>query len=396
MISYKVRPRPMSDILSDIKRKRLVISPHFQRNFVWRATHKVDFIDTILRGLPFPQIFLAKGDVNIDMMAVNSCVVDGQQRLNAILSFVRGDFAVDGRYYSELSNPEKEQFIRYEVPVIELDMKHDDPAVIDIFKRLNRTFYALSAIEKTATEYAASEFMLVAKLAANDLHRVRAQPDTGFLPGEEDDDEISLDNNSNESPLIPNEFYGWATQKSVKETHNYLLRSGVFSGYELARKVQLMFVLNIFATYHKGFYPRNEAVKEFLDLYVDGYPEKDKVIASIEQACDTLNRIGLKQGSYWLNKANAFTLVVFLMKNDDRTFDTEQMRIILKQFATDIPAEYQLAAKEAVNNKRERNLRDRYITDLLIPTSVVSDPSKVSNLSFDKYADYDLYRPEII
>ena len=107
MIAYKVRPRPMSDLLSDIRRKRLVISPHFQRNFVWRDIHKVDFIDTILKGLPFPQIFLAKGDINIDTMTLNSCVVDGQQRLNAILSFVRGDFTVGNKHYTDLSDSEK-------------------------------------------------------------------------------------------------------------------------------------------------------------------------------------------------------------------------------------------------------------------------------------------------
>jgi hypothetical protein len=358
----------MSDILSDIRRKRLVISPHFQRNFVWRDIHKVDFIDTILKGLPFPQIFLAKGDINIDTMALNSCVVDGQQRLNAILSFVRGDFAVEGKRYEDLSDGEKEQFIRYEVPVIELDMKHDDPAVIDIFKRLNRTFYALSAIEKTATEYAASEFMLVAKLAANDIHRVRPQPDVGFLPVDEEDD-ISLDNSSNISPLIPDDFYEWANSKNLEETHRYILEAGVFSEYELARKVHLMFVLNIFATYHKGFYARNEAVNEFLDTYMDSYPEKDLVISLIERACGILNRVGFEKGSYWLNKANAFTLVIFLMNQNSHPFDESQMKARLRQFAENIPADYQAAAKEAVNNKRERILRNKYLTEILSPVN---------------------------
>ncbi len=37
----------------------------------------------------------------------------------------------------------------------------------------------------------------------------------------------------------------------------------------------------------------------------------------------------------------------------------------LNSFTKDIPADYTLAAKEAVNNKKERLLRDKYISQLI-------------------------------
>ena len=37
----------------------------------------------------------------------------------------------------------------------------------------------------------------------------------------------------------------------------------------------------------------------------------------------------------------------------------------LEKFEKELPADYQLAAKEAVNNKRERLLRNEYLLEIL-------------------------------
>ena len=57
MTKYQVRSRELIDLVNEIRSKRLIMSPYFQRNLVWRLVHKVDFIKTILLGYPFPQIF---------------------------------------------------------------------------------------------------------------------------------------------------------------------------------------------------------------------------------------------------------------------------------------------------------------------------------------------------
>ena len=81
MIKYQVRSRDLLDISNDIKDGRLIISPYFLRNLVWRELHKKDFIETILKGYPFPQIFIARGSIDLETMSTTSCIVDGQQRI---------------------------------------------------------------------------------------------------------------------------------------------------------------------------------------------------------------------------------------------------------------------------------------------------------------------------
>lgn len=102
MIKYYVRSRQLIDIVNDIKEKKIILSPYFQRKLVWRDIHKIDFIKTILLGFPFPEIFIAKGDLDIDRMLSTSCIVDGQQRLNSICEFINDKFEVDGVFYSNL------------------------------------------------------------------------------------------------------------------------------------------------------------------------------------------------------------------------------------------------------------------------------------------------------
>lgn len=57
MIEYRVRSISLLNLVNDIRQGRLIPDAYFQRNLVWREVHKRDFIETILKGYPFPQIF---------------------------------------------------------------------------------------------------------------------------------------------------------------------------------------------------------------------------------------------------------------------------------------------------------------------------------------------------
>src|SRR5438034_6514299 len=144
MTQYKVRSRDLVDIVNDINAGSIILSPFFQRKLVWRLAHKVDFIKTILLGYPFPEIFTSRGTLDVDTMRSTSCIVDGQQRMNAIKEFIEGGFDVDGESYANLTPAQKEKFLKYEIAIIDLDLPQEHPTIIEIFKRLNRTFYALS------------------------------------------------------------------------------------------------------------------------------------------------------------------------------------------------------------------------------------------------------------
>ena len=55
--------KKISDLIGMIKRGDLILQPDFQRKLVWAPKHKESFIDTILRGFPFPEIYIAQSGI---------------------------------------------------------------------------------------------------------------------------------------------------------------------------------------------------------------------------------------------------------------------------------------------------------------------------------------------
>lgn len=350
MIKYNVRSRQLIDIVNDIKTRRIVLSPFFQRNLVWRTIHKIDFIETIIMGLPFPEIFIAKGDIDIDQMVTTSCIVDGQQRLNSIIEYIQGKFEVKNKTYDQLSPEEKENFLKYEIAVIELDIHHDDESIQELFKRLNRTYYSLSNIEKISTEYASSEFMLVAKYLAKEI--------TNDI---NDEEEIFPD------PNITIEFKQWMNEVKVNNFNKLLLDMGIFSNYEISRQVPLNFVLNILGTIQRGFFNRN-IDKSILDENAELFEDKDYIVNKLEDVAKKILKIKFKKKSYWYNKANMYSIIVAVFNNYDiiEEIDNSLIKKKFEQFEEELPQNYKIAAKEGVNNKKERLVRNKFIEELLI------------------------------
>lgn len=70
------------------ERKELIIDPDFQRNSVWNPKQKMELIESILMGIPIPVIYL------FEMKDGTKQVVDGRQRITAILDFLNNKFAL--------------------------------------------------------------------------------------------------------------------------------------------------------------------------------------------------------------------------------------------------------------------------------------------------------------
>ncbi|RCW19646.1 uncharacterized protein DUF262 [Vibrio parahaemolyticus] len=355
MIRYQVRSKELIDLANEIKSKRLILSPYFQRNLVWREIHKVDFIRTILMGFPIPQIFVAKGSIDLESMTTTSCIVDGQQRMSSIVEFINNQFQVDSRLFRELEPAEQEYFLKYQIPIIDLDINNDDPDIKEIFQRLNRTFYSLNSIEKLSSEFASSEFMLVSKHLTGEIL---------FDKNDDEDSVLLLD------PSIPEDFIQWAKDKEVSAFKSLIIESGVFTPYEISRQIHLMYTLNLIATNIGGIYTRNELATRYLDELKEEFVKKDEIIERFENTSSYILNLGLDDKSYWLNKSNMFSLFSYLATIDDLTVlgSVEDVREALVAFESEIPAEYQIAAKEGVNNRKERLIRNKYIVNLL-PTS---------------------------
>src|SRR5664280_2407228 len=99
--------------------KELVLNPHFQRRSVWDPQARSLLIDSILRRMPVPKIYMR---TKLDVRTKRSVreVVDGQQRLRAVLAFANGEFALTrraqefaGKRYADLDEVQQEEFLSY-------------------------------------------------------------------------------------------------------------------------------------------------------------------------------------------------------------------------------------------------------------------------------------------
>jgi hypothetical protein len=359
-LRYQVRSREIVDLVTAMRTARLTLSPYFHRNLVWRDTHKRDFIDTILNGYPFPQIFLARGPINLDTMDAVQCVVDGQQRLNTILNYVSSNLDVGGHFFKELPPKSREDFLKYEVAVIDFDLDAGDPRLKDIFHRLNRTYYSLSAIEKIASEYSASEFLLVARVLSGEI---TAKVDDGSELDAIGDDDASSGVTSSPNPFkrdpgIDDTTWNWLLAHADGPFAKLIQDMGIFTGLEFDRKVPLMFTLNVMCTYLAGYYNRNDRVRTFLDDKNSEFAEKEDVIEACNRAAEFVATMDLPKGSMWWNKANFFSLVCEIARNPViEQKGAAFVRERLLKFSEAVPPDYALAAREAVGRKNQRDLR---------------------------------------
>ena len=88
-VTYDIATYPSDltlTVLADMWSRGDIIIPEFQRNFVWTIKQASLLIESFLMGLPVPQLFFYVDDSN------KYLVVDGQQRLITIVSFLEGFF----------------------------------------------------------------------------------------------------------------------------------------------------------------------------------------------------------------------------------------------------------------------------------------------------------------
>jgi len=149
---------PVSEFLEWNQQKRLILNPRFQRRSVWTADAKSYLIDTILQGFPMPRIYM-RTEIDLKTRAVIRDVVDGQQRLRAIIEFSEDRFVLNhrsgelkGKRFSDLNDDLQRHFLSYPVGV-DLLLNASDSLVLQIFGRLNSYNVPLNSAEKRHAQY---------------------------------------------------------------------------------------------------------------------------------------------------------------------------------------------------------------------------------------------------
>lgn len=162
----------INDFLNWYERGELTLSPKYQRKSVWNSKAESYLIDTIVRGLPIPQVFLRQ-TIDTNLRKTSREVIDGQQRLSTIIKFISNEFPLmkshntdlGGFYYDDLSDDIKEAVLDYQIPV-ELIKTKEDSVVYDMFMRVNTNSYTLKAQELRNAKYWGDFKVLVYKLAS--------------------------------------------------------------------------------------------------------------------------------------------------------------------------------------------------------------------------------------
>lgn len=246
----------------------LILQPAFQRRFVWSSEHKENFIDTLLQGLPIPEIYIAQSGIDIQKIEAQEVVVDGQQRLNTIIQYINEteDSSVFGAIvpkFKDLSETDKRDFLGYNIVVRDLgDISSGE--IIEIFKRINSTRYGLTEIELHNAVYD-GKFIEVAKEI---LERIRLS----------------------ELPFL--------TESKI------------------SRMEDLHFVLLLLSTIvHEGYFSRDSGIEKSIIEFNDYFPNADEITEKFITTFKFIESLNLPVDSIWLRKSSFFTLFVELYKN---------------------------------------------------------------------------------
>ena len=140
--------------------------PPYQRGPVWSKSKKQLLMDTILRGMDIPKIYLRA----VDNPPFTYEVVDGQQRLRALWEFYRGEYTlpddcppakgleIAGKRLNELPNALQDDFQGYQLDFVILEEATEDE-VEEMFVRLQNGETLTAAEKRNALPGQMKEFV---------------------------------------------------------------------------------------------------------------------------------------------------------------------------------------------------------------------------------------------
>lgn len=186
-VNFKVR-----NFLGWQKEGNLTLNPNFQRRSVWSKKAKSFLIDSVVQNFPIPPILLREQVSNPKEFSTKYEVVDGQQRLRTLLTFVdpksfsdfdatNDDFtvkpyhnaAIAKKKFTELSEEAQRQILDYQLVCHVLPSNVEDSEILEIFSRLNSTGEKLKPQELRNAAYFGEFKTTVYRLAAEQLSRWR-------------------------------------------------------------------------------------------------------------------------------------------------------------------------------------------------------------------------------
>ncbi|MBB4282628.1 hypothetical protein GGE43_002524 [Agrobacterium tumefaciens] len=173
--------RDIKWIKDHFERKLLFVDDSFQRKFVWLPKHRIRLMETILAGFPAPEIYLWQTDTDPDTGDSKYSIIDGQQRIRSVVSFLNNEYSLrknslnedyqgasfaDKKFF-ELTNEEKANIWKYRFHIKFISSQVPRDEITDMFLRLNSTNMTLNPQELRHAEFS-GQFLEAAEMISSE------------------------------------------------------------------------------------------------------------------------------------------------------------------------------------------------------------------------------------
>ena len=119
----------------------LDFNPAYQRDFVWELKDKVSLIDSIFNNVEIGKFVFIPLEYGNQYQYE---ILDGKQRLRAIMDFYEDRFQYKGKYYSDISITEQRFFKNFPVSIAETSENMSEEQKLRYFINLNKNGKAMS------------------------------------------------------------------------------------------------------------------------------------------------------------------------------------------------------------------------------------------------------------
>lgn len=332
----------------------LIIKPPFQRNPVWSDKQKSALIDSILLEYPIPELYMQ--ELIDDAGNQKHVVVDGQQRIRAVLSFLAGEFELDSESprwpdlaFDDLAAEDRKRLFEYNF-IVRLLPEMPEEELRAIFQRINRNTVTLNPQELRHATYWGSFIRLMEELS--DL-----------------------------------EF--WST-------------SGIFSANDRRRMLDIEYVSELAVAVLNGLQNKKKLLEEFYQQYETNFDDEERVrsifVSTLGELAQVLPELAVTR---WRKKSDFYTLFLKFAQHHAKlplsAGARQDARAILLDFALtvdrviadDIPVtevnedtqNYIRHVERAASDLGSRKGRQEALDNLLAPVFSVSGSQVILPLS---------------
>lgn len=376
--------RTIKDIYDGFEQEKLLVDPSYQRRQVWLLQDKIRLIETILMGLIVPEIFFWPASVDPETGDTITHIVDGQQRVDAIIEFIEGKYKLSSRYllddkiieqygnrfFSELPADAKSAIWTYKLSVVDIDKSWSIEQIKNMFYRLNLTNYSLNEQEKR---------------------------------------------NSKESVF--------GDKAETLTFHDFWKRMKVFSANDARRMLDTVYCCSIYILANEGIVDQTDSSKinDYYDDYSEAFDENNALTDKITKAMEIIDIFYDKSTASFLNKkAQLYTMFCIAFRLiDDKVEINDGLFLRVKLYISaynlfrnhaeytlenpdvanifDSIKKYKLASSEGINKLQNRTIRyeQLYKTCVLGTQQTIDSLKTLIAIMLDDAKENIAFREEI-